>query len=127
MLKSGVVFLYIPLFMSITFPKNYKTPEELVELLFERGLYIHEKGSACRYIRNIGYYRLSAYLYPFLKFPKEKQFFKDGSTLEGALMLYRFDKKIIYQIPMLLLSRNSSSNYPNYRDNYHNKNGDHCI
>ena len=56
MLKSGVVFLYIPLFMSITFPKDYKTPEELVELLFERGLYIHEKGSACRYIRNIGYY-----------------------------------------------------------------------
>ena len=48
--------------MSITFPKHYKTPEELVELLSERGLYIHEKESACQYIKNIGYYRLSAYL-----------------------------------------------------------------
>ena len=62
MLKSGVVFLYIPLLMSITFPKHYKTPEELVELLSERGLYIHDKDFACQYIKNIGYYRLSAYL-----------------------------------------------------------------
>ena len=80
--------------MSITFPKHYKTPEELVDLLSERGLYIHEKDAACQYIKNIGYYRLSAYLYPFLKLPKEKQLFKDGSSLEGALMLYRFDKKM---------------------------------
>ena len=54
--------------MSITFPKHYKTPEELVELLSERGLYIHDKDSACQYIKNIGYYRLSAYLYPFWNF-----------------------------------------------------------
>ena len=80
--------------MSITFPKHYKTPEELVELLSERGLYIQDRDSACQYIKNIGYYRLSAYLYPFLKLPKEKQLFKDGSALEGALMLYRFDKKM---------------------------------
>ena len=80
--------------MPITFPKHYKSPEELVDLLTERGLSIPEKDSACRYIRNIGYYRLSAYLYPFLKLPKEQQFFKDGSNLNGALMLYRFDKKL---------------------------------
>ena len=60
--QIGGRFLYIPLLMSITFPKHYKTPEELVELLSERGLYIHEKESACQYIKNIGYYRLSAYL-----------------------------------------------------------------
>ena len=91
--NRGSFFLYT-LAMSITFPKHYKTPEELVELLSERGLYIQERNSACQYIKNIGYYRLSAYLYPFLKLPKEKQLFKDGSTLEGALMLYRFDKKM---------------------------------
>ena len=80
--------------MPITFPKHYKSPEELVDLLTERGLSIPEKDSAYRYIQNIGYYRLSAYLYPFLKLPKENQLFKDGSKFEGALMLYRFDKKL---------------------------------
>ena len=40
MLKSGVVFLYNT--MPITFPKHYKSPEELVDLLTERGLSIPE-------------------------------------------------------------------------------------
>ena len=73
--------------MSITFPKHYKTPEELVELLSERGLYIQERNSACQYIKNIGYYRLSAYLYPFLKLPKENQLFKEVSTYQKV---YRY-------------------------------------
>ena len=94
MLKSGVVFLYTHTFMSITFTKHYKSPEELVALLSERGLVINGKELACRYIRNIGYYRLSAYLYPLLAPPKAQQLFKKGSCLETALMLYRFDKKL---------------------------------
>ena len=80
--------------MSIQLAKRYQSPEELVALLSDRGLAIHDKASSCRYIRHIGYYRLSAYLYPFLALPKESQLFKPDSTLEGAFMLYRFDKKL---------------------------------
>lgn len=46
------------------------------------------------YIRNIGYYRLSAYLYPLLQVPKEEHHFKAGSGFQDALNLYRFDKKL---------------------------------
>ena len=46
------------------------------------------------YIQNIGYYRLSAYLYPLLQIPKEKHRFKAGCSFQDALNLYRFDKKL---------------------------------
>ena len=80
--------------MTINFPKQYNSPEDLAELLSQRGLVFDNKERICRYIRNIGYYRLSAYFYPFLEIPKEKQFFKPGSSFDAALKLYRFDKKL---------------------------------
>lgn len=92
MLKSGVVFLYIP--MSELFPKKYNSPEELVALLAQRGLAIDDANIASQYIKNIGYYRFSAYLYPLLDLPKEKQRFKSNSHFNKALELYRFDKKL---------------------------------
>lgn len=33
-------------------------------------------------------------MYPFLKSPKSNHLFKDGSTFDKVLMLYRFDKKL---------------------------------
>lgn len=48
----------------------------------------------CRQIlRSIGYYRLSGYLYPFLEIPKTNHIYKRGSTLNGALSLYEFDRE----------------------------------
>ena len=44
-------------------------------------------------LRSIGYYRLSGYLYPFLEIPKTNHIYKRGSTLNGALSLYEFDRE----------------------------------
>ena len=92
MLKSGVVlFLYL---MTVSFTKQYHSPEDIISLLLERGLAINDRARACRYLQNIGYYRLSAYFYPFLLQPKEEHRFKSGCEFQNALDLYRFDKKL---------------------------------
>ena len=80
--------------MSIQFDKTYTHPFEIIALLKGRGLNIGDSGRAEHYIRNIGYYRLSAYLYPLLQMPKETHCYKVGSTFQDALNLYRFDKKL---------------------------------
>ena len=46
------------------------------------------------YLMNIGYHRLSAYIYPFYKTPKSDLRLKEGTTFEQVLTLYRFDKKL---------------------------------
>lgn len=76
---------------TIPFPKHYKSSLQLVQLLKERGLSIEDENEAERYIRNIGYYRLSAYLYPLLALPKERQQFKKGCSFGIATSLYDFD------------------------------------
>ena len=80
--------------MNIPFTKTYTHPVEIVALLRNRGLNIGKALRTERYIRNIGYYRLSAYLYPLLQSPKEAHHYKSGSTFQDALNLYRFDKKL---------------------------------
>lgn len=66
----------------------------MVELLRHRGLEIENPQRVSYYIRNIGYYRLSAYMFPFLRQPKDEHRFKQGSKFQDALNLYRFDKKL---------------------------------
>ena len=90
--QIGGRFIFIP--MSIQFDKTYIRPFEIIALLKDRGLNIGDSGRAEHYIRNIGYYRLSAYLYPLLQMPKEAHRYKAGSTFQDALNLYRFDKKL---------------------------------
>ena len=41
-------------------------PEDMVELLHDRGLAIESPQRVAHYIRNIGYYRLSAYMLDFI-------------------------------------------------------------
>lgn len=45
-------------------------------------------------LSHIGYYCLSAYMYPLFSIPKEQHLFKQGVTFNKAMMLYRFDKKL---------------------------------
>lgn len=78
----------------IPYTKHFESSENLVDLLKSRGLQIGNKDKAIQYLDNIGYYRLSAYMYPFLKIPKTSHVYKDGSTFEKVMMLYRFDKKL---------------------------------
>lgn len=47
-----------------------------------------------KYLMNIGYHRLSAYIYPFYESPKNNLVLKKGTTFEQVLLLYRFDKKL---------------------------------
>ncbi len=46
------------------------------------------------YLLNIGYHRLSAYVFPFYRMPKSDLILKDNVTFRQILTLYRFDKKL---------------------------------
>ena len=97
MLKScEAFFVYTHLNMAnlIPFTKRFESSENLVNLLESRGLQICDRNKAIQYLDNIGYYRLSAYMYPLLKMPKTAHLYKEGSTFEKVMMHYRFDKKL---------------------------------
>lgn len=66
----------------------------MVNLLKGRGLAIDNEARAENYLKHIGYYRFSAYLYPLLQMPKEKQTFKSDATFDKALDMYRFDRHL---------------------------------
>ena len=76
------------------FSKTYSNPSSLVNLLQSRGLKIEDTAKAENYIQHIGYYRLSAYMYPFLLMPKEQHLYKPNASFSKVMMLYRFDKKL---------------------------------
>ena len=79
----------------IPFTKRFESSENLVNLLESRGLQICDRNKAIQYLDNIGYYRLSAYMYSLLKMPKTAHLYKEGSSFEMVMMLYRFDKKLL--------------------------------
>ena len=76
------------------FTKSYTSSEDLVNLLCSRGLQIDDREKAVQYLDNIGYYRLSAYMYPLLQMPKTTHRYKQGAAFKKVMMLYRFDKKL---------------------------------
>ena len=97
MLKScEAFFIYTHLNMAnlIPFTKRFESSENLVNLLESRGLQIYDRNKAIQYLDNIGYYRLSAYMYPLLKMPKTAHLYKEDSSFKKVMMLYRFDKKL---------------------------------
>lgn len=79
--------------MKISYSKACTLPPDLIPLLKKRGLIISEEQRAISYLTNIGYFRLSAYLYPLLDIPKENHVYKNGATFDMALDIYRFDRK----------------------------------
>ena len=91
-----VVFLYVHFIMAATIPfgKQYTDSHDLVKLLKSRGLSVEDDTKAQHYLEHIGYYRLSAYMYPLLKLPKEQHVYKPGASFGRVMMLYRFDKKL---------------------------------
>ncbi|MFV0553646.1 MAG: Abi family protein [Mangrovibacterium sp.] len=80
--------------MTRAYPKTFQSASSLVALLQERGLIINDISKAQSYLSSIGYFRLSAYCYPFLEIPKENHRYKPNSHFEKVLDLYRFDKKL---------------------------------
>ena len=78
----------------IPFQKPYTSAHDLVCLLQSRGLTVTDTAKAESYLEYIGYYRLSAYMYPLLQMPKEQHRYKPSATFSQVMMLYRFDKKL---------------------------------
>ena len=78
----------------IPFHKPYTSASDLVSLLQSRGLTVTDTVKAERYLEHIGYYRLSAYMYPLLQMPKERHLYKPNTSFSQVMMLYRFDKKL---------------------------------
>ena len=95
MLKFAGRFFYVyTMANKIPFQKPYTNAKDLVKLLQSRGLTIADSDKAEKNIDSIGYYRLSAYMYPLLQTPKEQHRYKQGATFDQVMMLYRFDKKL---------------------------------
>ena len=82
------------------YTKTYSSPAQLVTLLQSRGLHIENVARTENYLRHIGYYRFSAYLYPLLTTPKENHVFKPGATFNQALDMYRFDRPISVSVSL---------------------------
>ena len=88
MLKcAGRFCFYRYMATKIPFIKTYSTPQELVQLLKTRGMEITDEEKAQHYLSHIGYYRLSAYMYPLFSIPKEQHLFKQGVTFSKYMML----------------------------------------
>lgn len=76
-------------------PKIWKSFYSQLESLENRGLLIHDKKRALSYLERIGYYRLSAYWFPFKKITSNgEDKFLPNSHFEEALELYVFNKRL---------------------------------
>lgn len=86
-------------YMSI-YQKPYLPPAGQVSLLQSRGMKITDIAKAENALSRIGYYRLSAYWYPFRKTSivsneeVVEDDFKDGTTFAACLGFYVFDKQL---------------------------------
>lgn len=79
--------------MKIGYTKKALTFTKQIEQLESRGLLIDDESRATHYLSHINYYRLSAYMYPYLK-AKKLHLFKDGTKFQDILDLYNFDREL---------------------------------
>lgn len=89
-----------------TYDRPWKSFEEQLELLKSRGMEISDQESALHCLENLGYYRLSAYWYPFRVFEVQQDpitkslthirqdSFAPNTHFNDAVDLYLFDKKL---------------------------------
>lgn len=92
--------------MVTTYNHPWMSFEDQVELLTERGLVVTDNTAALDYLDRLGYYRLSAYWYPFRDYVLEategtRQInvryldkFVKNAKFQDAVELYVFDKKL---------------------------------
>lgn len=77
---------------SAVYAKPALAEGELLERWVRRGLVVNDAGRAARYIRHLGYYRLSAYVRSFEA--RERDRLRAGTTFDDVLGLYVFDRKL---------------------------------
>ena len=80
-------FYFYTMSSRIPFQKPNTSAHDLVSLLQSRGLTITDGTKAEQYLEYIGYYRLSAYMYPLLQMPKEQHRYKPNTTFESWLTI----------------------------------------
>ncbi len=79
--------------------KEWTSFSQQLELLKNRGLIIEDEQKALGYLKTIGYYRFSGYLYSFRQVDAQNSNHKldcfiEGSHFEDVKNLYMFDKKL---------------------------------
>jgi abortive infection bacteriophage resistance protein len=79
-------------------PKPFKSVDDQIAILQDRGMEICDDEFARRALREIGYYRLSGYSYPYRAVQAETGLLSDnfieGTTIEKVVKLYRFDQEL---------------------------------
>ncbi len=85
--------------MSRPYDKPFLSVEQALELLQRRGMVIDDRPRAADCLHRIGYYRLSAYWYPFRKRRLDGQLprrddFLPGTNFAQVMDFYIFDKKL---------------------------------
>lgn len=78
--------------------KPFKSFEEQLRLLLDRGLMVENEEQALTTLRRLGYYRLAGYFYPLRVFVGEghprRDAFVDGASFSLVVSLYEFDKTL---------------------------------
>lgn len=75
------------------YTKKPETPEQCCLILKERGIIINDQDRAIKYLRNVGYFRLTGYMF-HLQSKDGNHTFIDGTKFEDIIALYQFDKKL---------------------------------
>jgi abortive infection bacteriophage resistance protein len=78
---------------TLHYDKPPLSPDELAGRLAERGLEIPDPVRAKRYLRHVGYYRLSPYAIPF-QMGRPGHIFGVGTTFDDLVDLYVFDRAL---------------------------------
>lgn len=86
------------------YAKPHKSYDEQLAILVSRGLVNSDMAAAIKNLKRIGYYRFSAYTYPFREFnleildsrgrPQRKDTFFPGSKFEDAVAVYDYDESL---------------------------------
>lgn len=75
------------------YPKRPYSSQEHIALLEERGLKIPSQERAERYLDNVGYFRLTGYMFHLQTTDGNHKFFSEAS-FDDIINLYQFDKKL---------------------------------
>lgn len=79
-------------------PKSFKTYEDQVDLLIERGMCVADRERAIEKLRRVNYYRLSGYWYPFRMRKPDRSGRSDrfipGTAFNDVIALYDFDVRL---------------------------------
>ena len=78
---------------ALSYDKPALSLDALVERLSERGLEIPDHERASRYLRHIGYFRLSPYTIPFQQ-GQPDHVFRQGAGFDDVLDIYVFDRTL---------------------------------